>query len=138
MAGNKVTVTAKGPLFDAPDQVIEDMVNSIIQDTLKVGEQRLARAFRPRPGGVFLSVGEAKKGQASTGHYRRSLHIVQSNLVGQIDDSGVVYGPWLEGGRGGTRFRGYGMFRKTTTFLNKAVPKIAKRHLNRTVARLNS
>ena len=87
---------------------------------------------------MFLSIAEAKKGQASTGHYRRSLHIVQANLKGFIGDSGVVYGPWLEGGKGGTRFRGYGMFRKTATFLNKAIPKIARRHLNRTVARLNS
>ncbi len=138
MPGSKVTITAKGPLFDNPDQVMEDMANAIIQDTLKIGEQRLARAFRPRPGGVFLSVAEAGKGQASTGHYRRSLHVVQTNLAGQIDDSGVVYGPWLEGGRGGTRFRGYGMFRKTTTFLNKQIPKISRLHLNRTVARLNS
>ena len=138
MPGNNVTITTKGPLFENPDQVIEDMANAIIRDTLKVGEQRLARGFRPRPGGVFLSVAQARKGQASIGHYRRSLHVVQTNLAGQIDDSGVVYGPWLEGGRGGTRFRGYGMFRKTATFLNKAIEKIANTHLARAARELNS
>lgn len=137
MPGNNVTITTKGPLFDNPDQVIEDMANAIIQDALKIGEQRLARAFRPRPGGVFLSVAEAQKGKSSTGHYRRSLHVVQTNLAGQIDDSGVVYGPWLEGGRGGTRFRGYGMFRKTATFLDKQLPKIANLHRERAIAQLN-
>ena len=137
MTTNKVTIKATGPLFDDPEKVIEDMANAIIRDTLKVGEQRLTRAFRPRPGGVFLSVSEAKKGQSSTGHYRRSLHVVQKNLAGFIDDSGVVYGPWLEGGRGGTRFRGYGMFRKTSTFLNKQIPKIARAHKERAIQRYN-
>ena len=137
MAQKHVTVTATGQLFTAPDKIMEDMGNAIIRDLLKVGEQRLARAFRPRPGGVFLSVAEAGKGKSSTGHYRRSLHIVQTHLAGQIDDSGVVYGPWLEGGKGGTRFRGYGMFRRTATFLDKQAPKIARIHLDRAIVELN-
>ncbi len=137
MTQKHVTVTAKGPLFDKSDSIMEQMGHDIVQDLLKVGEQRLARAFRPRPGGVFLSVAEAKKGQASTGHYRRSLHVVQANLTGFIDDSGVVYGPWLEGGRGGTRFRGYGMFRKVASFLNKVAPKVAKLHRDKTIRELN-
>ena len=137
MTQKHVTVTTKGPLFTRSDSIMDQMGNAIVRDLLKTGEQRLAKMFRPRPGGVFLSVAEAKKGQASTGHYRRSLHVVQANLTGFIDDSGVVYGPWLEGGRGGTRFRGYGAFRKTTSFLNKVAPKIASKHADALIKALN-
>ena len=52
--------------------------------------------------------------QNPTGHYRSRIdYTIRSDEMVEIHDSGVIYGPWLENGRSGTRFRGYSTFRRT-------------------------
>lgn len=136
-----VQITTKGRLFTQGSEEVRRMGVAAVKELVKLGEQRLAQTLRPRPGGVFLSIGEAKRGQASTGNYRRNLHTMVRDLHGRIDDGGVVYGPWLEGvGRRNrtTRFKGYASFRRTGQWLNKQIPRVARGQLRRFAVRINS
>lgn len=64
-----------------------------------------------------------------TGYYER--HIVNRDMGSQhvIHDSGVVYGPWLEGVGSRnfphTRFKGYSIMRKTTRAIQDRAVNIA-------------
>jgi hypothetical protein len=64
-----------------------------------------------------------------TGYYGR--HIVNQDMGSQhvIHDSGVVYGPWLEGVGSRnfphTRFKGYSIMRKTTRAMQDRAKQLA-------------
>ena len=137
-----VEVKVSGALFTQglPARIIDRALNQAIVELLQIGEQRLDMTLRPRPAGVYLSVEEAKKGQASTGHYRRSIHAVTSHLQGIITDSGVVYGPWLEGVSNRnitTRFKGYASFRRVGETLKGDANRVARAHIVKAVRELN-
>lgn len=138
MTGVAVRIEKLGPLFqkDAP-RIVHLATSRTIATLIEMGESKLDQMLSPRPQGVFLSVGEAKRGQASKGHYRRNLNAVVDDLRGVISDGGVVYGPWLELGRSGTRFRGYSSFRRVGQELQKAAPEVARRHVATAVRELN-
>ena len=96
--------------------------------------------LRPRPAGVFLGVGQARKGQLSTGHYRRNVHRTVGALHVRIDDGGVIYGPWLEGvstRNQTTRFKGYFSFRRTSQWLQSQVKGVVQKWVGRDVRRAN-
>lgn len=137
----EVRVDASGPIFakTAP-AIVRRAAQRTIAALVELGESRLDLMLRPRPAGVYLSVTEARKGQASRGHYRRNLHTVVQDLRGVISDGGVIYGPWLEGvgsRNDTTRFKGYGAFRRVQTFLDQKRPDIARAHVQRLVSELN-
>ena len=137
-----VEVSASGPVFNgkAPD-IVNKAVDRAIAELVQLGEQRLDMLLRPRPAGVYLSVSEAKKGQASTGHYRRSIHAVASHRHGLITDGGVVYGPWLEGvssRNDRTRFKGYASFRRVGQTLERDARRVLQAHVDKAVAELNA
>jgi len=125
-------IKTDGPIFDKikTDSIVNEARRATIRELIEKGEQRLDKMLKPRPGGVYLSIQQAGKGKASTGNYRRR---VQGNVtsagawtVGKIHDSGVVYGPWLEGTSARnqtTRFKGYAQFRKTKDWLEKTQMK---------------
>jgi len=138
MVTTGVEVRVSGRLFKGSSVEVQRATNDAIREAIKLGEQRLAQTLRPRPAGVFLSVVQAQRGKASTGHYRRSLNTMFKDMHGRIDDGGVVYGPWLEVGRPGTRFRGYASFRRVGQWLEQQIPAIAEAHARRLVQRLNS
>jgi len=136
-----VQVTTKGRFFRSGDAELRRAANGMIQEMVKLGEQRLALTLRPRPAGVYLSVSQAGRGKASTGHYRRNLHTMVQDLHGRIDDGGVVYGPWLEGvgsRNQTTRFKGYASFRRTSQWMQKQVPKIARGQVHKFAMRANT
>ena len=121
--------------------MIQRVVNGSIQELVDLGIDRLSQMLRPRPAGVYLSVQEAGKGKASLGHYRRSLHQERRDMYGRIDDSGVVYGPWLEGTGSRnltTRFKGYASFRRTHQFLDGKRPAVVQAHVDRAIRELNA
>lgn len=122
-------VTAKGPIL-RPDAAgkMKDAEQAIISRLLEMGEERLAEMLRPRPAGVYLSVQEAQKGKASTGHYRRNLQTRMNSGFGIISDGGVIYGPWLEGTSSRnqtTRFKGYAAFRRTGEWLQTQADRVS-------------
>ena len=130
----------KGKIFDLKAKPIIDAVRRSVQTLVEKGEQRLDQMLRPRPEGVYLSVAEAGKGKASTGHYRRSINGKVEGLNGRIDDGKVIYGPWLEGigsRNATTRFKGYQSFRLTYQELKKVAPEIMQKQLDQAMKELN-
>lgn len=141
MTSFQVSVETSGPLFRAnAPALVRQAAQRTVATLVELGESKLDQMLRPRPAGVYLSVVEARKGQASKGHYRRNLHTVVQDLRGVISDGGVVYGNWLEGQssrNATTRFKGYGAFRRTQTWLLSKVKEVAQAHVRRAVAELN-
>ncbi len=128
MKKNGIGVEFRGPLFTLPDRIVQKYGGRMVQKVMEAGEQRLDATLQIRPKGVYLSVGEAAPGRASKGNYRRNIHGRRNGLHAEINDGGVVYGPWLEkgAGRGITRFRGYASFRRVRDWLDKNRPKIIR------------
>lgn len=135
-----VTMTVKGPLLKGRAiPAVRNAMHNTVETLVQMGEQRLDQTLRPRPAGVYLSFSEARKGQASTGHYRRNISGTTKELSGRIDDGGVVYGPWLEGVSSRnqrTRFKGYASFRRTAQWLQKQVKGVLRGQVNRLIREL--
>jgi len=138
MARIEIEMETSGPIFDRRgadiSPIIRRNMGGAVQELVERSEQRLDNLARPRPGGVYLSKGQ---GGRSTGNYRRNIFGTVSGLRGKVTDGGVIYGPWLEKGRQGTRFRGYAMFRRTRQWAEKEAPRIAKKHIQRLITRMN-
>jgi hypothetical protein len=135
-----ITVEVKGPLFKKGNRIVNDVTHQLVQRLVELGEQKLDTTLRPRPSGVYLSVQEARRGQATTGNYRRNINGTVQGLRGKIDDGKVVYGPWLEGvsSRNRTRgFKGYASFRRTSQWIQSRVRPEAKKMLRIYARRLN-
>lgn len=134
-----VKIRKTGPLFGRPTAMVRRELNGMIRDVTEAGMERLNEMLRPRPAGVYLSVADARPGQASIGHYRANLHPRFGNLQARISDGGVVYGPWLEGTSSrnqSTRFKGYSSFRRTRDWLKKNTKRIIRPRVARLVQRL--
>jgi hypothetical protein len=133
-------VKMTGPFFAKnPPAVIQRAVRDGLQDIVDRGMDLLADMAKPRPGGVYLTVAQAGRGRASTGHFRRSMHGEVKRNVGRIYNN-VIYGPWLEGTSSRnqtTRFKGYAMFRRTKGQVDKEAPDILNRAVRRAVGKLD-
>ena len=134
-------VETRRPFFSphAP-QALKSAMSGAVRELVQIGESELGNQLSPQPRGVYLSVAEARPGQASTGNYRRNISTKVTNLNGLITDGGVIYGPWLEGESSRnqtTRFKGYFTFRKTSQELQKKSRKVFDAHLRRFVNRMN-
>ncbi len=123
-----MSVRTSGPLFagNVPGR-IQSAVRDSISELVAIGETDVKRQLRPGHGLV-------------TGHYRRSIHgEIVSSMLGRVHDSGVVYGPWLEGvsdkNKAG-RFKGYAMFRNATQRLDKKAKGVLQKHVARLAWRL--
>lgn len=69
-----------------------------------------------------------------TGYYESNVQTERAGGDSVVNDRGVIYGPWLEGVSSrnqSTRFRGYGVFRKTTAAIEKKADEIAEELLSR-------
>lgn len=142
MVTMRFNVQTTGPLFvKRPSAAVTRRLGMVFQTLVEEGEQRLDQVLRPRPAGVYLSVNEAGKGQASQGHYRRSVNGTASPMGGVIHDGGVIYGPWLEGDSPRnmtTRFKGYHAFRQTGQWLEKErTGTVLKRHIEALIEELS-
>ena len=130
-----VSIKVSGRFFRDGPQIVQSMAHRIRREAAEAGESHLHKVLRPRPSGVYLSVSEAKKGRASTGHYRRNVHALDMGSWFFITDSGVVYGPWLE--FGGGRFRGYASFRRTAIWIRSQIRPISNRVVQQYIDQLN-
>jgi hypothetical protein len=147
----KVRTEVRGPLFDNRGLTkLGQAVNGGIRELVQMGEERLAHKFRPQgstnlednDSGIFLSVEQVGKKNASQGHYRRNIKSKMKDLHAVIEDGMVVYGPWLEGigSRNGPRprFPGYRQFRITENYLQKKSNKVFTAHLSSFVRKMNA
>lgn len=103
-------MTVNGPLFDGRDHAVLDaMCDTIAYEVAAEGRDI-----------VRLNCDTSFKTQ--TPHYVTKLRISDAGTHARdVDDSGVIYGPWLEGVGSrnfpNTRFRGYAMFRRAVQYL---------------------
>ncbi len=118
---NDVRVTVNGPLFDGRDHAVLDaMSDAIAYDVAEEGRDI-----------VRFNADSSFKTQ--TPYWITQLRIDDAGQHARdVDDNGVIYGPWLEGVGSrnfpNTRFRGYAMFRRATQYLNAgAAEEIANR-----------
>lgn len=135
-----IHVKVRGQLFEEGGAGVRKVAHAIITELTELGEQRLSVMLTPRPQGVYLSVAQARRGKASKGNYLRNVHSVVKELHARIDDSGVLYGPWLEGvgsRNATTRFKGYASFRRVAQWLQSHAQAVAQHHVSRYVERLN-
>ena len=124
-----LSVRAHGPVFDGTAaRLITDYLQAATKEVSEEGD-RLVHAHLK---GVL---------KHPTGYYESQ---VQTEPRGQTDyaviDSGVIYGPWLEGTgsrNATTRFKGYATFRKMTGQLDRQARSIAYRVLDSYVRRMN-
>lgn len=96
-----VRVDEDGPLFNGRaieifDRYAKDVEKNIAEYTLKGIKRHIHTRFRH-----------------PTGNYEAHLNISRMGRGTEVNDRGIVYGPWLEGISGRnrtTRFRGYHSF----------------------------
>ena len=137
-----LTVKVSGPFFRLGPGPVLNSLHDAIQETVLTGEAEGVRMAQPRErGGVFHSGAyAAAHGYRHTGHYARSINgRMVSNLHGVISDSGVVYGPWLEGvgsRNQATRFKGYAIFRRTRDKLQRLSRDILDKHVKKALGKL--
>lgn len=135
-----VTVKVSGPFFSASPSVILDSIHGAVQEVVLTGEREAKLMAQPEPGSFHSRGYAAAHGYSQTGHYNRSIHgVMVGSLHGSISDSGVIYGPWLEGVSSrnqASRYKGVGIFRKTRDKLQRDALGILEKHIRRLVDKL--
>ena len=128
------TVRISGPFFRLGFSAAAKAVTDSIRELVNEGEKAVDVQLYPGHG-------------FRTGHYKRSVHgelrdsyhgDIKSH--GGIDDTGVVYGPWLEGvssRNARSRFKGYRMFRNAYQRLERIKDAVVRKHIGRAAERLN-
>lgn len=135
MPNMALSVDLHGPFFDNPKPETVQALENTIQEIVLLGERELTQMAQPSPGGVFHSREyAATHGYFQTGHYNRSINgRMVDSMHGVLSDSGVVYGPWLEGTGSRnqtTRFKGYSLWRKTRDKIDGMTQGIFQKHVN--------
>lgn len=123
-----VDVTVSGPLFDG-------RALAALDDFMEAAEAEVAREGVNEVRAVLA--GSLRNPTGSYESQIRADHIRGEHVV---DDSGVVYGPWLEGvssANVSTGFRGYQQFRRASQALQARAPQVAERVLPPFLARMN-
>jgi len=100
---DKTRIEYKGPLFDGRGKLIlkrfeHEAEKEIAEDVNRRVHSMFARFFKHQTGRYASTVKERSRGDGIT-----------------VGDSGIVYGPWLEGvssRNATTRFKGYHSFKK--------------------------
>lgn len=120
MADNIVSVSvAEAAFYQCADAIVRELTD--------MGWERLEAAF---PTGVPVK----------TGYYAGSIHATPAGLHQYvIDDSGVVYGPWLEGTsprNETTRFKGYQSFQRAAQYLQEQAEQVCQKHADALAAKL--
>jgi hypothetical protein len=131
-----MTVEVSGPLFKQGGRITDKVTEGFVTRMRQLGEQRLDIVLRPRDTGpgVYLTKAQAQPKKASVGTYRLNVHGTSQGLRARIDDSGHIYGPWLE--FGGGAFRGYAAFRKTKQWMDEQVNTEARDYMKNYVRNL--
>lgn len=133
MGSLKVTADCRvsGPLADgSADKAAQEWAQNTTQAIADRGVELL---------GAF----PMDKSGRSTGEFRSNLKTVRvSPTLVRIpgpQQRGVVWAPWLEGvskRNESNEFKGYGLFRKTRTQLNKEAPQIGQKELDKVLAEM--
>lgn len=119
---NRISVSYHGRLWSLPGSAMHDALADTAAELVAEGENRVSAQLYSGHGLV-------------TGHYRRSVNgRMLGSLHGEVHDSRVVYGPWLEGTTSrnqSTRFKGYAMFRQAYQDLQRLKVALLQKRLRR-------
>jgi hypothetical protein len=124
-------VTVSGPLFDSRDHAVldamcEDIARTVANAGAGIMDDYLETVIRHPSNPPF---------------YQQHIGVSDGSSLFEkdIDDDGVIYGPWLNGTGSRnrtTRFKGYSHFRLTTQRLELEANAIAERVARPYVARM--
>lgn len=112
----ETTTTVSGPIFEG--SFASEMHRMTLEMDQEIGDN-VAEAILARLGQVL---------QNPTGYYESQIQAHPEGETVVVDDSGVIYGPWLEGV--GTRnasssFKGYSTFRTVYAEEQAKVPALS-------------
>jgi hypothetical protein len=120
MPSSRIGVDLSGPLFDGSiDRTVKDWLDAAKRDVADMGVKELDAI-------VMDSTGRG------TGHYQSMLMTRTISYNDVLITDPVVYGPWLEGvssRNNSTRFKGYGLWRRTRLRLRRTFKDVAQRKL---------
>lgn len=120
-----IKISQEGPLFDGRFPMI---VDAMIRDmTWEVGAQASSEVHRNADGSF----------KNPTPYYETQITLERRDPDVLVHDRGVVYGPWLERGRDGTRFRGYHLWARAAAATQQQVAGLIRPILARYLAKLN-
>jgi hypothetical protein len=131
MPRTRVNLNVSGPLFDGQaDAAVTAWLDATKKDVADLGVLTIKE----------IAVKMDKSGRG-TGHYMSVINTRQVAPYNDqlINDTGIVYGPWLEGSskrNNSTRFKGYHAFRKARTRLRRQYGEIAQRKLTEFIGRM--
>lgn len=120
-------VVLRGPLFDARAKRV---TNAMLDDAAQAIAERAQNDVRETI---------RSKAVRRTGNYERHVQIDRAGNDRQVNDGGIVYGPWLEGvsrRNYSTRFRGFSQFRRATQRLAGRTGEIAEPVIRRRIGGL--
>lgn len=123
-----VSVAKTGPLFDG-------RLQHALSDATDEAEQEIARDGADHLKGD-LGMPPFKN---PTGWYASHITEKRMGSVWVVQDSGVIYGPWLAGTgsrNAASRFKGYRHWQRLITYLNGVARPITEKVIARTLARL--
>jgi len=123
-----VSVRTSGPVFDG-------RAVRAVRDFQQAAEKAVAQEGAKR-----VRVRLKKVLRHPTGYYMGHIAAEKVANLWEVNDDGVVYGPWLEGTGSRnrtTRFKGYATFRMVKSLLDAQSAQIAQRELPRYLARMN-
>lgn len=139
----RIDVDINGPfLTGQPADKLHDALSDTLHEVMLRSEREVTQMAQPAPSGLFHTRDYAQAhGYFQTGHYNRSINgRMVDSMHGVISDSGVVYGPWLEGVSSmnqRTRFKGYHIFRKAAEKIQAIADDILQRNITRLKAALD-
>lgn len=121
--GQNVSVSASGPLFDG-------RASSMITRWTREGGEEIAQFADQEAHRVMHQVF-----RHPTGYYESRVHVKRTSPDRfELTDSGVVYGPWLQGTSSRnqtTRFKGYAIFRRVQQRVEARADRMMQRILDR-------
>ncbi|MGW3428884.1 hypothetical protein ACWDHW_13150 [Streptomyces melanosporofaciens] len=123
-----VNTNASGPLFDGRAQRAANEYSDQLRYRVATEAEDMVRARL------------AQVLKHPTGYYESRIRVERAGDSYEVNDGGVVYGPWLEGtgSRNApvTRFRGYATFRRVKALIDRRAGGIAQRLLQRYIRRM--
>ncbi len=133
-------VTFNGKLFERPQPVLDYHVGVMTKELAEQAEIAIkfqgSSSFRyehSKPTGEWLRSVKTRQSRAASGQFRSGW---------DVHDSGIIYGPWLEGVGSRnfpvTRFKGYSMFRKVAQQIDRKAPQMLTQKTRRMVRDLES
>lgn len=123
-----VSVKAHGPLFDGrAERAMAHAVDEAEQEIATLGAEHLRGDLGVPP---FKN---------PTGWYRSHITPKRLGATWVVQDSGVIYGPWLAGTgsrNSASRFKGYAHWRRLVTYLHRIAKPTTEKIIARALARL--